>query len=81
MRRKQLLRTVGALTLRGLMLCVRTLPFPVALAVGRRLGDLMRVLSKKRYRVALKNLQIAFGDSIGSPTPSSTTMTGSPPMM
>ena len=42
---------------------VRFLPLPTALAVGRVLGTIMRRLAKKRFRVALKNLDIAFGES------------------
>ena len=63
-RRKALGRAIGRLVLRGVILLVRALPFNMALALGRRLGDLMRLLAKKRYRVALKNLRIAFGDTL-----------------
>src|SRR5438045_7376871 len=63
-RRKALGRAVGTLALRGIILLVRALPFTTALAMGRGLGNLMRILAKKRYRVALQNLQIAFGDTL-----------------
>jgi KDO2-lipid IV(A) lauroyltransferase len=45
------------------MALVRWLPLPAALALGRGMGTLMRLLARKRYRVALKNLDIAFGES------------------
>lgn len=63
-RKKAILRAIGRGVLRILILIVRLLPLPVALAVGRTLGDTMRRMSKKRYRVALKNLRIAFGDEL-----------------
>ena len=63
-RRKALARAVGRAILRAVILIVRALPFNTSLALGRGLGNLMRMLAKKRYRVALKNLRIAYGDTI-----------------
>src|SRR5205085_2714311 len=62
--RKRFLRVVGLQVLRTLIFIVRYLPFPVALALGRRLGDLMRLISKKRHRVAIKNLRLAYGETL-----------------
>jgi KDO2-lipid IV(A) lauroyltransferase len=64
LKRKQILRAIGRQILIALIFVVRILPLPVGLAVGRTLGTLMRVLSKKRYNVALKNLRIAFGNEL-----------------
>lgn len=64
MKRKEFLRAVGRVVLWGFIRVVRVLPFPLALAVGRWLGRLMCAVSKRRYRVALKNLQIAYGDAL-----------------
>ena len=63
-RRKALGRSVGRVILQTLVFVVRRLPLPAALALGRGLGTTMRVLAKKRYRVALKNLRIAYGDTL-----------------
>src|SRR2546428_14143649 len=63
-RRKALGRAIGRAVLRGVIGLVRLLPFTTALALGRGLGNLMRILAKKRYRVALHNLRIAFGDAL-----------------
>jgi KDO2-lipid IV(A) lauroyltransferase len=40
------------------------MPLDAGLWVGRRLGDLMRILAGKRYHVALKNLRIAYGSQL-----------------
>lgn len=58
------LRAIGALALRALCLLVRITPLPIALAIGRRLGDLAHFVSPRRRAVALKNLKIAFGDAM-----------------
>ncbi len=58
------MRRVGLWLLRGLVGLLRILPLPAALALGRGIGSLMRLFSKKRYRVALKNLRIAYGDAL-----------------
>jgi KDO2-lipid IV(A) lauroyltransferase len=63
-RRKAILRAIGRGALRALIVLVRVLPLPAALALGRGIGVLMRCLSGRRYRVALKNLRIAYGDSL-----------------
>jgi KDO2-lipid IV(A) lauroyltransferase len=63
-RRKALMRRAGLWLLLGLVGMLRILPLPAALALGRGIGSLIRLFSKKRYRVALKNLQIAYGDSL-----------------
>jgi KDO2-lipid IV(A) lauroyltransferase len=63
-RRKALGRAVGRGALRLVILLVRALPFNSAMAIGRGLGNLVRILSKKRYNVALQNLQIAYGDEL-----------------
>ena len=64
MNRKAILRSLGRVVLWMFIHIVRVLPFPVALAVGRGLGKLMCAVSRKRYRVALKNLQIAYGHEL-----------------
>jgi len=61
---KALGRAAGLIALKGLAALVQLLPLPAGLAVGRRLGDLMRLLSRKRRHVAMKNLCLAFGDSL-----------------
>lgn len=58
------LRRLGLLALQGLCLLVRVSPLSLSLAVGRRLGDLARIVSPRRRAVALKNLKIAFGDEL-----------------
>ena len=63
-RKKALVRGFGRVVLRVVIFVVRILPLPAGLALGRALGTLMRVMSKKRWRVALKNLRIAYGDSL-----------------
>src|SRR5262245_39490758 len=63
-KKKAFMRTAGTYILRSLIFFTRILPLPIALALGRRLGDLMRLLSKKRYRVAIKNLKIAYGATL-----------------
>ncbi len=63
-KKKALLRSVGTFAIRALILVTRLMPLSVALGLGRGLGDLMRVLSKKRYKVALKNLTVAYGSSL-----------------
>jgi len=47
---------------RGLAAAVARLPAPVALAAGRRLGDLASVVLSKRRRAALANVAFAFPD-------------------
>lgn len=63
-RRKAILRAIGRGFLRGLMFVLRFIPYNASLVIGRSLGNLMRLVSKKRYRIALKNLDIAYGDTI-----------------
>ncbi len=58
------LRATGLFALRGFSFVMRHAPLPVALAIGRRLGDLTRLVSGKRANVALRNLGIAFGDEL-----------------
>jgi len=65
-RRKRWGRAIGLGFLRIVMSLIRPLPLPLALRVGSGLGTLMRLVAKKRYRVALKNLEIAFGDTKSS---------------
>lgn len=62
--RKALLRALGRLFLYGLIAVVRVLPMPIALAFGRGLGTLTRLVSRRRYETALKNLRIAYGDAL-----------------
>ncbi len=62
-RRKAILRAIGRGFLRGLMLILRLVPYNSSLAIGRFFGNLMRITSKKRYRIALRNLDIAYGDT------------------
>ncbi len=61
---KPLGRAAGRGALRALILVVRALPMPAALALGRALGRLMRVVSRKRYHVALRNLEVAYGEAL-----------------
>jgi Kdo2-lipid IVA lauroyltransferase/acyltransferase len=61
---KRIGRAVGRGALLSMQALVRRLSLPAALALGRKLGDLMRRLSKKRYGVALKNLKIAYGETL-----------------
>lgn len=63
-RRKAALRVAGYWLLRIVMVAVRVMPFGMALALGRALGTLVRLVSRKRYRVAIKNLRIAYGDAM-----------------
>jgi KDO2-lipid IV(A) lauroyltransferase len=58
---KRLARAVGLAVLKGLVSLLPRLPLPVALGLGRGLGNLMRVVSKKRRKVALDNLAWALG--------------------
>ncbi len=62
--RKRIGRAAGLVFLKALILVVRLMPLGAALALGRGLGTFMRVVSRKRYRVALKNLRIAYGDEL-----------------
>jgi KDO2-lipid IV(A) lauroyltransferase len=62
--KKRILRAIGRVVLRFLMFIVRLLPLSTALAIGRGMGFVMRTLGRKRYRVALKNLDIAYGDTM-----------------
>lgn len=62
--KKSIGRAIGRGVLRSLIWIVRLLPLEVGLALGRMLGTLMRILARKRYRTALKNLHIAFGDTM-----------------
>ena len=57
-------RLFGLAALRAVTLVVRVLPLPAALKLGSALGSLLRMFARKRYRVALKNLRIAFGSSL-----------------
>lgn len=63
-RQKTALRAAGYGLLRVLLVGSHVLPLPMALAIGRKLGDFARIVSGKRYRVALKNMHIAFGDAM-----------------
>lgn len=65
-RLKQAGRVVGRQALLALDGLVRRLSLPAGLALGRKLGDLMRRLSKKRFGVALKNLELAYGDQLSA---------------
>ena len=65
-RRKEVGRRLGLSVLQGLTAAVRVMPLPRALSLGRTLGRLMRKLARKRYRVALKNLSIAFGSEMAA---------------
>ena len=53
---------LGVALVRGLAAAVARLPVPLALATGRRLGDLAAVTLRRRRRVALANLAMAFPD-------------------
>src|SRR5688572_14316558 len=61
--RKRWGRLIGLGFLRLVMALVRFVPLPLALGIGRGLGVLMRLVARKRYRVALKNLDIAFAET------------------
>lgn len=62
--RKRALRRLGAFFLRALVAAMRPVPLQLALALGRRLGDLARLASRGRCRVARENLRLAFGDAL-----------------
>lgn len=62
--KKNVGRILGRGLLRALVVALRVIPLPKALAFGRLLGGVMRRFSKKRYAVALKNLRIAYGDTL-----------------
>lgn len=53
---------LGVTIVRGLARVVARLPAPLALGAGRRLGDLAAVALRRRRRVALANLAVAFPD-------------------
>lgn len=57
-------RAAGRGALIAMQAIFKRLPLDTGLAIGRKLGDLMRKVSKKRYGVALKNLQLAYGDAL-----------------
>lgn len=61
---KAWLRWLVAALLRTLKWTARLLPLGVCQWLGRRLGDLVRLLQGRRYRVALENLRIAYGDTL-----------------
>jgi Kdo2-lipid IVA lauroyltransferase/acyltransferase len=63
-RKKAIGRAAGRVLLRVVILVVRLLPLPAGLALGRCLGSLFRRLAKRRYRTALKNLRIAYGNTL-----------------
>jgi KDO2-lipid IV(A) lauroyltransferase len=46
----------------GLLRLAASLPYPVQLFIGRRLGDLMYGLSPRRRQVARRNLELCFPD-------------------
>ena len=52
--------TLGVALVRGLAAVVARLPASVALAAGRRLGDLASLVLMKRRRAALANVDLAF---------------------
>jgi KDO2-lipid IV(A) lauroyltransferase len=60
-------RAFGRGVIRMVILIVRALPFNASLAFGRGLGNIVRVLSKKRYGVALQNLKLAYGENLTEP--------------
>lgn len=64
--RKAFLRVLGRFFLYGLIIIVRVLPLPLALMLGRGLGTLTRLVSRRRYETALKNLRIAYGNSLSA---------------
>lgn len=57
-------RYVGYLVLRGCLVVVPLLPLGLLVWFGRRVGDLIRVLSRHRRRIADKNLRIAFNGEL-----------------
>ncbi|HLV81161.1 MAG TPA: lysophospholipid acyltransferase family protein [Chthonomonadaceae bacterium] len=62
--RKRLDRLAGRVALL-LVGPVRAMPLPLARAVGRTLGLLVYYMFRKRRRVALKNLELIYGESAG----------------
>ncbi len=61
---KKIGRRVGREILRVLIVVIQAVPLSVGLAFGRGFGNFMRFCARKRYRVALKNLRIAYGDTL-----------------
>ncbi|MBM3493308.1 MAG: lipid A biosynthesis acyltransferase [Armatimonadetes bacterium] len=59
-------RTAGYWVLRGVLGLMPVLPMSVVQFLGRRLGDLMRIASKRRRAITDRNLRIAFGDGIAA---------------
>lgn len=61
---KPLLRRAGYLAVKTAVFTLRPIPLPLALLLGRALGNLMRLVSRRRYEVAISNLGIAYGDTL-----------------
>jgi Kdo2-lipid IVA lauroyltransferase/acyltransferase len=61
---KRIGRAAGRGAIISLQAIARRLSVRAAQALGQKLGDMMRRVSKKRYAVALKNLRIAYGDTL-----------------
>jgi KDO2-lipid IV(A) lauroyltransferase len=63
---KRFARALGRGIIRIMIFVIRFTPFEASLRIGSFLGNTMRKFSKKRYQVALKNLDIAYGDSLSA---------------
>jgi KDO2-lipid IV(A) lauroyltransferase len=63
-RLKALGRSIGYWALRGILILMPLLPLRVVQAIGRVIGDLIRAASKRRRRIANRNLRAAFGDEL-----------------
>jgi KDO2-lipid IV(A) lauroyltransferase len=61
--RKRIERAAGRVALRLIVPPVRALPLPLARMIGRALGGVTYRLLGRYRRVALKNLQLVFGDT------------------
>src|SRR5690349_13667548 len=59
--RKRMERTAGRIGLRLILTPLRLMPLPMAQAVGRGLGTLLYHLLGRYRRVALKNLNLVYG--------------------
>src|SRR5437773_656921 len=57
-------RAFASGALRALIFIVRILPLPVGLWIGRGIGLVLRPFFHRRFKFALQNLDLAYGDSI-----------------
>ena len=63
-RLKDLGRSIGYWLLRGLLALMPMMPLGAVRFLGRRVGDLIRMASRRRRHIADHNLRLAFGDEL-----------------